>query len=654
MEYQRAFTAETVALISAFLNHQRKPICLIAHNGNKFDFPLLVAELRRINQSLDKSLLCADSLEAFRSLDGLPARYEPSSNQNTPIKSTAAPNKCVSSTAQSPMKRKGTSDLESFNNQSPKVSRQDKDHEGKHSSNTSNESVERAKKKLEFEELKTETKKEYEGKDDIANKDTVENADIAGEFSGSLEDADYLLALEHVEKSICEEKLVLCDSEKQSETVNRNINDSVNGGKVHSRSVHTASSEVSDPVKPCSVANGTGYFVRNNTDGFSYRKRTSTESEDTPVDGPRVNSGALPISLDRNTLFACKTVGSVFNNRSDSPTTDHVNIENRNIEPNQKSSNETNFSITLRPVKNTVEPSSSNKNTPKTEVSLSDVSRSPASICKSGNLLDFNGKDCLSKTSEIIPGSIEKSDVSNGPGECSNVSSETLMNVTNSAASLGFSPMMKTLKIESQQNTIDSDVSDPAQLSSTNHASRFSLNSLEGYSVSSKFQSPLASEVTGETSSAKRTPVPAAASVSGSFQSSLSSSTSKLNSALATSDPALASTGPVLATSSPVLASADPSLATSGPILATSVPSLATSGPALAVRPDVSNTSPGLQRQSYKLEEIFLRKFGCKPLQSHKAEDDCVTIVRVAKCSKGFLEWVDRNAVLLTCIKTPF
>lgn len=651
MENQKAFTAETVTLISAFLNHLRKPICLLAHNGNKFDFPLLVAELKRINQSLDKSLLCADTLEAFRSLDGLPARYEPSSNHNTPIKNTTVPNKCVSAAALSPMKRKGTSDLETFNNKSLKVSRQDKDHEGSHSSSNSNMSVEKAKKKLDFKELKTDLKKEYEGKDDTANKDTVENAEIAGEFSGSLEDDDYLLALDSVEKSICEEKLVLSDSGKQSETVNRNINDLVTGGKVHSYSVNTASSELSVPVKPCSVANGTGYLVIHNTDGKSYRKETISESKDTSIDRSRVSSGVLPISLDRNTLLACKAVGSVFNNRSDSHTTDSVNIKNITTESDQKSSDETKFSValmTLRPVKDTVEPSNTNMNTPKTEVSLSEVSKSPASVSKSANLLDFNCKNCLSKTSETISGLIDESDVTNGPGECSNVSSETPMNVTNSTASLGFSPMVKTLKIESQQNPVDSDVSDPAQLSSTNHASRCSLNLLEGSSVSSKLQSPLISEVSVQTSSATRTSVAAAASASGSFQSSLSSSPSKLDSASATSNPPVAKTGPVLATSSPALVPSVPALATSLPALASSCPALAAAGS------NVSNSSPGLQRQSYKLEEIYLRKFGCKPLQSHKAEDDCITMVKVAKCSKRFLEWVDRNAVLLTSIKAPF
>lgn len=40
----------------------------MAHNGNRYDFPLLQAELRHINYALDGEILCADTLEAFRSI----------------------------------------------------------------------------------------------------------------------------------------------------------------------------------------------------------------------------------------------------------------------------------------------------------------------------------------------------------------------------------------------------------------------------------------------------------------------------------------------------------------------------------------------------------------------------------------------------------
>lgn len=42
------------------------PVCLIAHNGNKFDFPLLRREFARIGTSLPSTVLCSDSLLAFQ------------------------------------------------------------------------------------------------------------------------------------------------------------------------------------------------------------------------------------------------------------------------------------------------------------------------------------------------------------------------------------------------------------------------------------------------------------------------------------------------------------------------------------------------------------------------------------------------------------
>ena len=63
------------AVICGFLACQPQPTCLIAHNGHCFDFPLFQAELQRVKHTLpaDTEAWCADSFEAFRVLDGLPA-----------------------------------------------------------------------------------------------------------------------------------------------------------------------------------------------------------------------------------------------------------------------------------------------------------------------------------------------------------------------------------------------------------------------------------------------------------------------------------------------------------------------------------------------------------------------------------------------------
>lgn len=69
---------DQAALITSFLSSQPSPTCIIAHNGHSFDFPLLMSELKTAVHSLpEKPLIyCADSLEAFRMLDGLSAKPE--------------------------------------------------------------------------------------------------------------------------------------------------------------------------------------------------------------------------------------------------------------------------------------------------------------------------------------------------------------------------------------------------------------------------------------------------------------------------------------------------------------------------------------------------------------------------------------------------
>ena len=41
---------------------------MVAHNGNLYDFPLLKAELEKVNIQLSSALLCADSYVGFKSL----------------------------------------------------------------------------------------------------------------------------------------------------------------------------------------------------------------------------------------------------------------------------------------------------------------------------------------------------------------------------------------------------------------------------------------------------------------------------------------------------------------------------------------------------------------------------------------------------------
>lgn len=69
---QKDFDDDLVSLLTLFLRRLQSPVCLIAHNGFRFDFPLLKAELASIERDLPEGLLCLDSWEMFRCLDGCP------------------------------------------------------------------------------------------------------------------------------------------------------------------------------------------------------------------------------------------------------------------------------------------------------------------------------------------------------------------------------------------------------------------------------------------------------------------------------------------------------------------------------------------------------------------------------------------------------
>lgn len=66
LEQQPVFS-ETATALKAFMLTLDQPICLIAHNGEKFDFPLLKAELDACGDTWDDlDIHICDSLQAFR------------------------------------------------------------------------------------------------------------------------------------------------------------------------------------------------------------------------------------------------------------------------------------------------------------------------------------------------------------------------------------------------------------------------------------------------------------------------------------------------------------------------------------------------------------------------------------------------------------
>lgn len=48
LEYEKFFSNETGQLIKAFFNQLQAPICLVAHNGFMFDFPILRKQLDEV------------------------------------------------------------------------------------------------------------------------------------------------------------------------------------------------------------------------------------------------------------------------------------------------------------------------------------------------------------------------------------------------------------------------------------------------------------------------------------------------------------------------------------------------------------------------------------------------------------------------------
>lgn len=98
LEDQSPFDSYVVDTLTLFLNRLPSPVCLLAHNGNNFDFPVLLEELKRAGRQLPETLLCADSISAFKDLDGYLNLYghcnkvegsssQPTSRVTTPLDS---------------------------------------------------------------------------------------------------------------------------------------------------------------------------------------------------------------------------------------------------------------------------------------------------------------------------------------------------------------------------------------------------------------------------------------------------------------------------------------------------------------------------------------------------------------------------------------
>ncbi|KAK2575428.1 hypothetical protein KPH14_008337 [Odynerus spinipes] len=61
-----SFNDKIYNLINNFLDTLMVPICFVAHNGYRFDYPIFLWELKCLHKDLASSILCVDTLSLFK------------------------------------------------------------------------------------------------------------------------------------------------------------------------------------------------------------------------------------------------------------------------------------------------------------------------------------------------------------------------------------------------------------------------------------------------------------------------------------------------------------------------------------------------------------------------------------------------------------
>ncbi|KAJ6638274.1 Three-prime repair exonuclease 1, partial [Pseudolycoriella hygida] len=69
LENENKFDENFVKLLNHFILQLPQPVCLVAHNGNKFDFPIIQRQLKMLDLTLPDDVQCIDSLHFFRSYE---------------------------------------------------------------------------------------------------------------------------------------------------------------------------------------------------------------------------------------------------------------------------------------------------------------------------------------------------------------------------------------------------------------------------------------------------------------------------------------------------------------------------------------------------------------------------------------------------------
>lgn len=66
LERKKEFDIELGQIVKSFILRQPEPACLVAHNGDNFDFDILVSHLQAVGITLPETIHATDSLKAFQ------------------------------------------------------------------------------------------------------------------------------------------------------------------------------------------------------------------------------------------------------------------------------------------------------------------------------------------------------------------------------------------------------------------------------------------------------------------------------------------------------------------------------------------------------------------------------------------------------------
>lgn len=66
LEKKKEFDIELGGIVRSFIMRQLQPVCIVAHNGDNFDFKIIVSHLDAVGITLPESVHATDSLKAFR------------------------------------------------------------------------------------------------------------------------------------------------------------------------------------------------------------------------------------------------------------------------------------------------------------------------------------------------------------------------------------------------------------------------------------------------------------------------------------------------------------------------------------------------------------------------------------------------------------